>query len=258
MLEIRPVRAFRDNYLWLASDDEGDAFVVDPGDAEPVRAALESRGLTLRAILVTHHHFDHTGGVGQLAAGGSVPVYGPDNAAIEGISHTVADGERIRVLGTEFEVLAVPGHTLDHIAYFAAEADGGPLVFCGDTLFAGGCGRLFEGTADQMHRSLARLAALPPKTRVYCAHEYTLANLRFARAVEPGNAVLEARIEREAARRERDEPTVPTTVGEELDTNPFLRCDRPEVIRAAGSRQGGTPAPGAETLAIIRRWKDEF
>lgn len=258
MLEIRPVRAFRDNYLWLAHDEDGGAFVVDPGDAEPVQQALETSGLTLRAIVVTHHHFDHTGGVRQLAERWSAPVYGPRNPAIEGITRPVDDGDRVEVLGTTFDVIAVPGHTLDHVAYFAADADGGPVLFCGDTLFAGGCGRLFEGTAEQMHASLSRLAALPPATRVYCAHEYTLANLRFARAVEPGNAALEARLARDEARRERDEPTVPTTVGEELETNPFLRCSEPAVIRAAAERDREPPAAGAATLAIIRRWKDEF
>lgn len=257
MLQIQPIPAFSDNYIWLLSrPGETAACVVDPGDAAPVEAALAARGLTLTTILVTHHHFDHVGGLGRLREVFSPEVIGPHNPAIEGIEREVAAGDQVEVLGAGFRVMAVPGHTLDHIAYF--HAGDTPLLFCGDTLFAAGCGRLFEGTPETMHRSLQSLAALPPETRVYCAHEYTLANLRFARAVEPGNRVLAAREQSARAMRDRGEPTVPSSIGEELATNPFLRCEEGAVLsslRESARLRGETPA---EVFASARAWKDEF
>lgn len=259
MLEITPVPAFSDNYLWLAwKTGTRGALIVDPGDADPVIQALEARDLRLEAILVTHHHFDHTGGLAQLVERFGATVYGPENPGIKGIEHRLADGDRIDVLDTYFQIIAVPGHTLDHIAYYAATPGGDPLVFCGDTLFAGGCGRLFEGSPEQMDASLRRLGALPPATRVYCAHEYTLANLRFANAVEPENEALTQRIAAAGACRERGQPTVPSTVELELATNPFMRCREPAVVEAAARREGHGVEPGSETLASIRRWKDAF
>jgi hydroxyacylglutathione hydrolase len=256
MLNIQPIPAYDDNYIWLLSDANGQAVVVDPGDAAPVLAALHSQNLTLAGILITHHHFDHVGGLEALREAWHPVVYGPDNPAIGGIDKRVGSGDKVTVLGIEFDVLEVPGHTLDHIAYFHRGQRS--LLFCGDTLFAGGCGRVFEGTAAMMHNSLQRLAALPADTEVYCAHEYTLANLAFARAVEPDNGVLAQRQADAQAKRERDQPTVPSILGEELATNPFLRCDQPallETLRAQGRLEGSAPA---EVFATVRGWKDNF
>ncbi len=257
MVRIEAIRAFSDNYIWLVyHDDSRQALVVDPGDAEPAIAALEERGLTLAAILITHHHFDHVGGLATLKERFSPHVYGPHNPTIEGIDSRLASDDNIEVLGLDFSVLEVPGHTLDHIAFYHAGEP--PLLFCGDTLFAGGCGRLFEGTPEMMHDSLQKLAALPGNTRVYCAHEYTLANLAFARAVEPDNAALAARIKDAEATRQREEPTVPSDMRLELETNPFLRCTTAELhnsLQQQGRLEGDSPV---EVFATVRGWKDDF
>jgi hydroxyacylglutathione hydrolase len=257
MLNIDPIPAFDDNYIWLLSDDDSrEAFVVDPGDARPVFDTLEKRQLELTGILITHHHFDHVGGLQALCERFQPIVYGPHNPAIEGITHRVAAGDRVTALGMEFDILEVPGHTLDHIAYVHRGAS--PVVFCGDTLFAGGCGRLFEGTPAMMLRSLESLAALAPETRVYCAHEYTLANLAFARAVEPENSELADRITAAEATRARGEPTVPSDIGVELATNPFLRCHEAPLqasLREQGKHPGGDVT---EVFAAVRGWKDVF
>ena len=258
MLRVEPIPAFNDNYIWLIHRPGGNgAFVVDPGDAAPVQRVLEERGLRLEGILITHHHFDHVGGLEDLRRDWNPPVFGPDNPAIDGIDHVLGAGDRIRVLDHLFEVLTVPGHTLDHIAYFHPD-DGTPLLFCGDTLFAGGCGRLFEGTPAMMHRSLQALSALPDDTRVYCAHEYTLANLAFAAAVEPDNEELAARIARAELSRQRGEPTVPSDIALERATNPFLRCGEAEVVASLtrqGKLQGNSPV---DVFAAVRAWKDSF
>ncbi|MFT4615306.1 MAG: hydroxyacylglutathione hydrolase, partial [Bacteroidia bacterium] len=218
MHDIQAISAFSDNYIWLLCDREaGQAFVVDPGDAAPVIAALEQQQLNLSGILITHHHFDHVGGLQTLCDRYAPVVYGPCNPAIDGIQHALVAGDRIEALGLSFDILEVPGHTLDHIAYFHGPDH--PVLFCGDTLFAGGCGRLFEGTPPMMLESLRSLAVLPADTQVYCAHEYTLANLAFAQAVEPNNQVLSERVAAAQATRERGEPTVPSELGLELATN---------------------------------------
>ena len=253
-VQVHPVPAFEDNYLWVAEDGRH-AAVVDPGDEAPVQAFLESRGLALSAILVTHHHGDHVGGVEWLAGRWRCPVYGPAGEKIDGLTHRLAEGDRITVpgLGLALSVLEVPGHTRGHIAY---AGDG--LVFCGDTLFACGCGRLFEGTPAQMVASLAKLAALPPATRVYCAHEYTMSNIRFALAVEPGNAALFERGERDAAARAAGHPTLPCTIADERATNPFLRWASPEVIASASRHAGRALATPVEVFTAVREWKNTF
>lgn len=257
MLEVIRLPAFKDNYIWLLRK-AAQAVVVDPGDARPVLAALEAGSLSLAAILLTHHHGDHQGGVGELLARhpGAV-VYGPAAESITGVTQPLAGGESflLDALGCRFEVMAVPGHTAGHLAYLAEGR-----LFCGDTLFAGGCGRVFEGTMRQMHESLSRLSALPDDTLVYCAHEYTEANLRFALAVEPGNGALQARVREVAALRARGEASVPSTLGDEKASNPFLRCARPEVV-AAARRQAGAALPTddpAAVFAVLREWKNAF
>ena len=258
-LTVLAIPAFKDNYLWLIHDGVS-AAVVDPGDARPVLDALAARNLALTAILLTHHHADHIGGVQQLLEHTRVPVFGPRDDGISAVTHPLAEGDCIRLRGLElaFRVLAVPGHTLGHIAY-VRETPGAHWLFCGDTLFAGGCGRVFEGTPTQMADSLGKLAALPRDTKVFCAHEYTLSNLRFAQAVEPGNAELAKRIEAETEKRARNEPTVPSTIALEKATNPFLRYREPEIVDTLLA-QGrlGAGAPPVKAFAALREWKNTF
>ncbi len=258
MITVTPLPAFQDNYLWLLHRD-GLAAVVDPGDGAVVRAALAERGLKLVAILITHHHADHIGGLPLLRRDWEVPVYGPrlEAAKIAGLSQLLDDGDRVELpgLGVDFEVLAVPGHTLGHIAYHAPAQK---LLFCGDTLFAGGCGRLFEGTPQQMHASLQRLSGLDGDTRVYCAHEYTLSNLDFARAAEPGSAAVAAEIERVQALRAQRRPSVPSTVSRERGVNPFLRATLPQLAESASAHAGKRLDDAVEVFAELRRWKDSY
>ena len=253
MFKVTRIPAFKDNYIWLLRKG-ATATVVDPGDARPVLDVLEREGLSLSAILITHHHADHQGGVAGLLAQHSAEVFGPAAESIAGISKPLRGGDTVSIApcDIEFQVIAVPGHTLGHIAYY-----GSGCLFCGDTLFAGGCGRLFEGTAAQMADSLARLAALPDDTAVYCAHEYTQANLRFALAVEPGNRFLSRRAEQVAAHRAQGRATVPSTIGIEKASNPFLRCREAEVVAAAQRR---VPGAGDEVavFAALREWKNRF
>jgi len=260
---VSAIPAFSDNYIWLIRAAQGDAAcVVDPGDALPVEAALAQSGLRLSAIVLTHHHPDHVGGVARLREAFAPVVYGPAGEDIAGVDHRLADGETIEVagIGLRLRVIDVPGHTRGHIAYHGARHGDDPrgLLLCGDTLFAGGCGRLFEGTAAQMLASLSRLAALPPETLVYCAHEYTVSNLRFAAAVEPGSAEVADRLQEAQRMREAGSATVPSTIGIELASNPFLRADAPGVRAAAAARLGRPAGSSVEAFAAIREWKNVF
>lgn len=255
-MDLIALPAFEDNYLWLLHDGQ-QALVVDPGDAAPVQAALRRLGLRLACILVTHHHGDHTGGVTALREASGATVYGPARERIPEPSTPLAGGDRLRVLGLDFEVLDVPGHTAGHIAFFARDVDGAPLLFCGDTLFSGGCGRIFEGTPAQLLASLDALAALPPTTRVCAAHEYTLGNLRFARTVEPDNTAL-ADHERQCLQRRADgRPTLPSTIGLERAINPFLRSREAAVTRAVRAHSPSANDAVA-VFAALRQWKNEF
>jgi hydroxyacylglutathione hydrolase len=258
--EIVPVSAFKDNYVWTLRNARH-AAVVDPGDARPVIDYLARERLELAAILATHHHADHVGGIAELlesvphARRAGIPVFGPRNEPIPTLTRAVSEGDQVSVpeLGAVFSVMDIPGHTRAHIAYYGAGA-----LFCGDTLFACGCGRLFEGTAQQMYTSLQKLRALPDDTKVYCGHEYTLANIGFAKAVEPRNAALAARQSRDEKLRQAGRPTLPSTLGEEKATNPFLRCAEPAVIESANKYLGARMADPVKVFAAIRDWKNSF
>jgi hydroxyacylglutathione hydrolase len=253
-LQVTPIPAFDDNYIWALHDDRA-AVIVDPGDATPVAAFLQKERLSLAAILITHHHADHIGGVEALRLAHPAPWFAPEDERIAGAARRVRDGERIRLphFDIDLTVIAVPGHTRSHVAY-----QGAGMLFCGDTLFAAGCGRLFEGTAQQMHESLSAFARLPDDTRVYCAHEYTLSNIRFARAADPENAAL-LRFESQArAQRENGIPTLPTTIGQEKAVNPFMRVSEPGVIAGASAHAGRTLTDPVSVLAEIREWKNNF
>lgn len=264
LLQVWPIPAFDDNYIWCIHDGSC-ALVVDPGDANPVLEYLQANHLSLKGILITHHHADHTGGILNLlsALGSDIPVYGPAGDGIPGRTSIVGQDDKVEIHSPRIglKVFEVPGHTLTHIAYFANMQANvvEPMLFCGDTLFASGCGRLFEGTPTQMAQSLAKFAALPKNTLVYCTHEYTLSNIRFALAVEPDNFNLLAWSDKAQALRAHGLPTLPTSIGQELQVNPFMRCDQADVVAMAKevSGQKDLPTP-AHVLAVIRAWKDRF
>jgi hydroxyacylglutathione hydrolase len=253
-LNISAVPAFEDNYIWLLTAGGKACAVVDPGDEDPVLEILKQRGLDLRYILLTHHHYDHTGGVPALIERFQPKVFGPDDDRMPYVQQLCRDGDRIQLpgLGAEFHVLEVPAHTRSHIAFYGEGA-----VFSGDTLFSLGCGRLFEGTAADMQKSLDKLAALPIETRNYCAHEYTQANCVFALEVEPENATLQARAREIDRLRTAGEITLPTSIGDELAANPFLRTRRKNVVDTARKLNPEASA-GATALAAIRAWKDRY
>ncbi|MDB6443698.1 hydroxyacylglutathione hydrolase [Pseudomonas sp. 21TX0197] len=255
MIQISALPAFTDNYIWLLQDHTSRrCAVVDPGDATPVQAWLEAHpGWVLSEIMVTHHHHDHVGGVQALKSATGARVYGPASENIPARDVPLEDNDRISVLDLDFDVYAVPGHTLGHIAYYHRG-----LLFCGDTLFAAGCGRLFEGTPQQMHRSLGRLAALPEDTLVYCTHEYTLSNLKFAAAVEPDNPDIAARLEKVTRQRHDGVITLPSTLALEKLTNPFLRTTETSVKQKADERNGQRNGTPSEVFAALRAWKDKF
>ncbi|HIE4194420.1 MULTISPECIES: hydroxyacylglutathione hydrolase [Burkholderia] len=274
-LEYVPVPAFEDNYIWLVSDGR-DAIAVDPGEAAPVRRVLAERGWRLTAILLTHHHADHVDGVDALLhsqpADTPLTVYGPAAEAIDVVTRPLSGGDRVTLdaPAVAFDVLDVPGHTRGHIAYFQAAGQGAagqgaaghgnavPHVFCGDTLFSCGCGRLFEGTPAQMLASLDALAALPDDTRVHCAHEYTLSNIRFALACEPGNAALAAWRDDAQALRARGVPTLPTTIAHERAVNPFMRADSAAIHATLEAELHETVTDRLAAFTLMREWKNRF
>lgn len=255
-MSLVPLPAFADNYIWMLHDGRS-AVVVDPGDAAPVIAALQAHALELAGILVTHHHPDHVGGVDALRPLLRGPVWAPAGEATPEPRIAVAEGDEVAVLGRRFEVIEVPGHTAGHIAYAERDAAVAPLLFCGDTLFSAGCGRMFEGTPAQFHASLQKLAALADDTRVCAAHEYTLSNLRFAAAVEPENVARQQHQAWCEAQRAAGQPTLPARLATERAINPFLRCAEPGVVAAARAH-GAADASGPEVFGALRRWKDGF
>jgi hydroxyacylglutathione hydrolase len=253
-INIQFVSIFNDNYIWLIINSiKRSVVAIDPGDAEPLLHYLQANQLDLAAILITHHHFDHTQGIDALKREFNIPVYGPKNGQIKGLTHTVEEGDRICIpsFGTEFNVLNIPGHTLDHVAYIAPG-----LLFCGDTLFSAGCGRLFEGTAQQMYHSLQKLAALPDETKIFCAHEYTLQNLKFAQLVEPNNQWVQARLKQVIVLRQDSQPTLPSSIEAEKRINPFLRCDVKEVIKSVEDWVGFQLEDPVQVFKYLREWKD--
>lgn len=257
-LKIHPLPAFRDNYIWIIHNTVH-AAIVDPGDASPVIGYLNEKQLHPTAILITHHHSDHTGGNLQLLEHFDLPVYGPMHEKIATVNNPVRDGDRIQLkyLGLTLDVMEISGHTRGHIAYFAATQPNN-LLFCGDTLFSCGCGRIFEGTPRQMYNALQKLVSLPDNTLIYCAHEYTLGNIAFARTVEPGNADLQKLEQRVKEMRQLYLPTLPTDMATEKACNPFLRCQHPEIIRCVEQSSGRKLADPVDVFTALREWKNIF
>lgn len=253
--KISAIKAFTDNYIWSISNNEH-ALVVDPGDAKPVLAFLEKHNLSLEVILITHHHYDHTGGVAELLQRyPQAKVYGPHNPNIKDITHRLSEGDKLQIneFDLSFSILQTPGHTLDHIVFVNSD-----FIFCGDTLFSGGCGRMFEGTPDVFHASLQKLAALPANTKVYCTHEYTQANLQFALSIEPNNKALLDYNSWVVSRRDSKQITLPSSIERERAINPFLRCHNESVKQSLFENDGNTAKSDVETFAMLRQLKDNF
>jgi hydroxyacylglutathione hydrolase len=260
MINVVPIPAFDDNYIWLIKGPDNKAVIVDPGDAEPVLSFISEEQRTLSAIIITHHHWDHIDGINDLLRFYDVPVYGPDSPRIPQITHKVKEGSIVTLFDAplfELNVIEVPGHTRDHIAYTGL-VNNKPAIFCGDTLFAAGCGRLFDGTHEQFCHSLQKINQLPAETQIFCTHEYTLANLKFAEAVEPSNQDIKNRIKNEQKKRLKHLPTLPTTLGLERRTNPFLRYHENDVTSAINAYWASEHSSPEALFTGLRRWKDEF
>lgn len=255
-MTLLPLPAFADNYIWMLHDGQN-ALVVDPGDAQPVLDALQREGVQLQAILVTHHHPDHTAGIDVLRTASQAAVFGPARESIPAPFSPLEGGAKVQALGMTFDIVDVPGHTLGHIAYYCADAQPNPILFCGDTLFSGGCGRIFEGTAAQLQDSLERLATLPGETRVCCTHEYTLGNLKFALEVEPDNAVLVTHQAWCQGVRALGRPTLPSTIARERAINPFLRSDQATIVASANAHNSASVASQG-VFATLREWKNHY
>jgi len=256
MIEIIPLPALKDNYIWLLKNKiSRHVVIIDPSEAEPVLDLVKSDNLIPIAIMITHHHWDHVGGIPGITEQFNIPVYTPKTETVAGSTHPVGEGDVIALpeLELSFKILDVPGHTSGAVAYYTEER-----VFSGDTLFTAGCGRMFEGTPPQMHASLSKFKTLPDKTLLYCGHEYTVANLKFAASVEPDNKAIQERLQLAEEARSLNQPTVPATLAEEKITNPFLRCDKPAVISAASNFSGKSLQEPAEVFAAVRQWKDNF
>lgn len=255
MIQVLPILAFKDNYVWcLINEETKHCIIVDPGEAKPVLAQLKQLNLNLDAMFITHHHWDHTNGIRSILKQHPAPVFGPAKEKIAGVSNPVDEGDKVELPNwPTFEVIAIPGHTLGHIAYY-----GNHLLFCGDTLFTAGCGRLFEGTAQQMLNSLNKLAQLSDETQVYCGHEYTLANLHFAQTIEPHNIQIKERLEKTRELRQKNLASVPSLLSDERLSNPFLRCDNPEIKLRIEKRTGKKLSTSVEIFAYLRQWKNNF
>ena len=258
VLTVYSIPALESNYFWLLQPvpEKPDAYILDPGDAQQVLDCLRRHQLNLAGIIITHHHWDHTDGINDLLAQFPVPVYGPDSQRIPQVTHKLHGGDTLELPDLQLDVLAVPGHTLDHLAYLHTDSEPTKL-FCGDSLFAGGCGRMFEGQPEQMLASLNKLAVLPENTLIYCSHEYTLANLQFALKIEPDNKALTDRLQQTQQLRQQHLSTLPSTIALERRTNPFLRCHLPTVKAAAERHVGTLLTSDADVFGAIRRWKDQ-
>lgn len=257
MYNITPISAFNDNYIWLIQSDKGNV-VIDPGDAEPVIKFCEKENIIVDHIIITHHHYDHTGGVLGLKKNIRGQVIGPKNRNIAGIDKFVGDGDKFTIIGLSFDVLEVPGHTLDHLAFFASSNERN-ILFCGDTIFSGGCGRVFEGTFSQMYDSICKLMNLPKNTEIYCAHEYTYSNLKFALEVEPNNENIKNHINDVEINNKQNIPTIPTTLEFELKINPFLRFNKIELRESIQDKYPNiSDASSEKVFEILRQWKDSL
>lgn len=254
MLNVEPIKAYDDNYIWLISTNEG-SIVVDPGESKNIIKSIDKKQIDLKGILITHHHYDHTNGIKDLLDRKKCDVYGPINN-IDNINKKVKGSDKFSIIGIDFDVIFVPGHTLDHIAFYAFN-NGDPLLFCGDTLFAGGCGRVFEGTYQQMFDSVKKLSKLPKNTKIYCGHEYTLSNLKFAQEVDPDNAILKEEFKSIENILASGLPSLPTTINKELNTNPFMRCNNLDVKKNI-MKKFKCKDNEFEIFTNIRKWKDSY
>ncbi len=254
MLSVKPIKAYQDNYIWLVSTNEG-SIVVDPGESKKILNLIDNNEIDLKGVLITHHHFDHTNGLSDLLNKRGLEVYGPKNN-VHGINNIVKNNDKFTVIGIDFEVIEIPGHTLDHIAFYSFN-DGQPILFCGDTLFSGGCGRVFEGTFNQMFIALKKISKYPSETKIFCGHEYTLSNLKFALAVDENNEDLIKEYDNIKNMVDSGNPSLPTILGKELKINPFLRCDNHHIKNKIVSKFN-TSDDELEVFCALRQWKDNF